>query len=474
VQLRLVFGAKEDRNCLLVQPDNERIPMSGIVNLVKQHESPDERQTKIVDVLVDAFSELMAADPDAFRHKFRKMAAGPFAFYRGSAPLFYADMEGEEDRWADERTSRVWIQGDLHAENFGTYMAGDGVFVFDVNDFDEAYLGHFTWDIKRMVASVALLGWMKAISDESIAHLIETYVRAYLEQVHYFVDSDRDHEYSLRLETTDGDVRKMLLETRLNTRVELLDETTLVDEGFNRRFRLGPGVRELDDAEREKVQVAYEAYLETIPEAKRFRSLTYQVKDIVGRQGFGIGSAGLPAYNILVEGPTQALENDVVLSMKQGNVAAPSRIVQDERIERYFKHHGHRTAVSQRALQAHADPWLGYTEMDGVGFVVSELSPYVEDLDWSDFTEPEEMAPALNYLGRATAKVHCVADEDSDPTIVGFQTEDEIVEAVGGNEEEFVKEMVDFGRGYSEIARDDHRLFVDAFRNGQIPGLSSR
>jgi uncharacterized protein (DUF2252 family) len=175
-----------------------------------------------------------------------------------------------------------------------------------------------------------------------------------------------------------------------------------------------------------------------------------------------------------VEGPTQALENDVVLSMKQGNVAAPSRIVHDERIERYFKHHGHRTAVSQRALQAHADPWLGYTEMDGVGFVVSELSPYVEDLDWSDLTEPEEMAPMLDYLGRATAKVHCVADEDSDPTLVGFQTEDEIIEAVSGNEEEFVKEMVDFGMGYSEIARDDHRLFVDAFRNGKIPGLSNR
>ena len=448
--------------------------MSGILDQVQQHESPDDRQTKIVDVLVDAFSELMAADPDAFRHKFRKMAAGPFAFYRGSAPLFYADMEGEEDRWADERTSRVWIQGDLHAENFGTYMAGDGVFVFDVNDFDEAYLGHFTWDIKRMVASVALLGWTKAISDASIASLIETYVRAYLQQVRYFVDSDRDHEYSLRLETTDGDVRKMLLETRLNTRVDLLDETTLIDEGFDRRFRRGPGVRELDDAEREGVQTAYEAYLETIPEAKRFRSLTYQVKDIVGRKGFGIGSAGLPAYNILVEGPTQALENDVVLSMKQGNIAAPSRIVHDERIERYFKHHGHRTAVSQRALQAHADPWLGYTELDGVGFVVSELSPYVEDLDWSDFTEPEEMAPVLDYLGRATAKVHCVADEDSDPTIVGFQTEDEIVEAVSGKEEEFVKEMADFGTGYSEIARNDHRLFVDAFRNGQIPGLSGR
>ena len=443
--------------------------MTGTVDPTRR----ESRQAEIVDVLVDAFSDLMVADPDAFRQKFRKMAAGPFTFYRGSACLFYADMEGEDDRWADERTGRVWIQGDLHAENFGTYMDGDGVFVFDVNDFDEAYLGHFTWDIKRMVASVALLAWMKAISDADIAGLIETYVRAYVEQVRYFVHSDRDHEYSLRLETTDGEVKEILLETRLNTRVDLLERTTLIDGDFERKFRRGPGVRDLDDAERAKVQAAYESYLETIPDAKRFRSLTYQVKDIVGRKGFGIGSAGLPAYNILVEGPTQALENDVVLSMKQGNVAAPSRIVHDERIKGYFKHHGHRTAVSQRALQAHADPWLGYTEVDGVGFIVSELSPYVEDLDWSDLTEPEEMSPVLDYLGRATAKVHCVADKDSDASIVGFQTEDEIVEAIGDKEDEFVGEMVDFGMRYAGIARDDHRLFVDAFRNGQIPGLSN-
>jgi uncharacterized protein (DUF2252 family) len=266
-------------------------------------------------------------------------------------------------------------------------------------------------------------------------------------------------------------VREILLETRLNTRVELLDRLTFVNEDVERRFRRGSGVRELDVAEQARVHVAYRAYLETIPETKRFRSLTYQVKDIVGRKGFGIGSAGLPAYNVLVEGPTQALENDVVLSMKQGNVAAPSRIVHDERIKGYFKHNGHRTALSQRALQAHADPWLGYTEIDGVGFVVSELSPYVEDLDWSDLTEPEQMSPVLDYLGRATAKVHCVADKDSDPNIVGFQTEDEIIEALSGNEEEFVQEMVDFGAHYSEVARNDHNLFVDAFRNGSIPGL---
>ena len=41
--------------------------MAGIVDLGQQHESSEERQKKIVDVLVEAFSELMAADPDAFR-----------------------------------------------------------------------------------------------------------------------------------------------------------------------------------------------------------------------------------------------------------------------------------------------------------------------------------------------------------------------------------------------------------------------
>ena len=45
-------------------------------------------------------------------------------------------------------------------------------------------------------------------------------------------------------------------------------------------------------------------------------------------------------------------------------------------MEKYFEHEGHRTVVSQRALQVHTDPLLGYTEVDGVGYVVSEVSPY--------------------------------------------------------------------------------------------------
>ena len=96
------------------------------------------------------------------------MASTPFAFYRGSACMFYADVARDLDPFLNEKTSRVWIQGDLHAENFGTYLNSEGILVFDVNDFDEAYVGPFTWDMKRFAASLALIGYQKDLSDDEI------------------------------------------------------------------------------------------------------------------------------------------------------------------------------------------------------------------------------------------------------------------------------------------------------------------
>src|SRR3954468_12054418 len=140
------------------------------------------RSDFIIDVLTREFGDLMALDPGAFRRKFRKMAATPFAFYRGSASLFYADMTGAyADRsFLNERTSRVWIHGDLHAENFGTYMNSSGQLVFNVNDFDEAYVGPFSWDLKRFCPSLALIGYAKALSDDNITGLVTTFARSYL------------------------------------------------------------------------------------------------------------------------------------------------------------------------------------------------------------------------------------------------------------------------------------------------------
>lgn len=433
----------------------------------------DRRRTdRLVEVLDDAFAPLLRADPAAFRGKYRKMATDPHAFYRGSACLFYADATERSDPFSDERAGRIWVHGDLHAENFGTYLNSDGRLVFDVNDFDEAYLGPFVWDLQRFAASLALVGWQKAFPDEEVRRLVGRYVRSYFSQVDHYRGEDEDEDFALRLENTHGPVQEALVLARQQRRADLLDRTTRLEDG-QRVFREDGGRERLSASRRKKVMGAFEGYLETIPDDKRFdRELFYELRDVVSMSGFGIGSAGLPAYNFLVEGYSQALDNDVVLSMKQANVPAISRFVDSSEVDAYFKHEGHRTVVSQRALQVHTDPLLGHTEMDGVGYVVAEVSPYEVDLDWSDITEPAQVAEVVELLGRATAKIHCASDEDSEQDLVDFQVEEVIAGCLEGRRREFTAWVTDFAVEYADRVRADHALFVAAFREGRI-GVSS-
>ncbi len=430
------------------------------------------RRGQIVDVLVEAFADRMAADADAFRTTFRTMAADPFAFYRGSACLFYADMATVQDPWCDEQTSRTWIHGDLHAANFGTYMDRSGRIVFDVNDYDESYLGHLSWDLRRFCASFALLAWRKALSDDVITEVLRVYLEAYLDQVQAFAQTDADREFALDRHTTTGAVRALVVATAEQTRVSLLGRMTVVED-HQRRFADTPRHRRLADAERDEVLAALVAYRATIPQGARRREVAYDVKDVVGTGGFGIGSAGLPAYTVLLEGYDQALENDVVLSLKQAARAAPSRIVTDPEVRALFQHEGERTVSAQRAMQSHASPFLGHTVIRGVGFLVSELSPYEEDLDWEDLTEPDEIVPVVAQLGRATAKIHCIGDADAEHDAVDVQVEDAVLAMVGDRREELIADMTAFALSHAARTRDDHRLFVDAFRAGEIPGITS-
>ncbi|MFJ6131819.1 DUF2252 domain-containing protein [Janibacter terrae] len=432
-----------------------------------------QRQQLVIDTLEAAFADLMEASPAAFRVKFRKMADHPFAFYRGTACLFHRDLAGTEEPWADERTGRVWIHGDLHVENFGTYINSHGELVFDVNDFDEAYIGPFTWDLRRFVAGLAVMGWRKALPEQAVRDLATTYLTSYIERVHQFVGKSDDSEFALRLGNTQGAIHATLQLARRSSRVGMLDSMTEVHDA-GRRFLDGPGVRRLEEDERELVLEAFAGYLGTIPEAKRMeRENFYAVKDVVGRSGFGIGSAGLPAYSVLIEGFNEAHENDIVLSMKQANHPALADVVDEPRMRDLFAHEGERTVVSQRALQVHADPLLGFTSVRGVGYVVDEVSPYELDLSWSDLHEPDDIAMVVADLGRATAKIHCVSDADSDHTVVDFQTEEAIARVIEGREEDLVQDLVDFGIDYAARVRSDHALFVEAFREGRIGSVQA-
>ena len=432
-------------------------------------ESAAHRRQFIVKSFTDNYAELIAGDANAWRGKFRKMSETPFAFFRGSAGLFYADVSRDPDPFLDEQTSRVWIQGDLHAENFGTYMNGAGVLVFDVNDYDESYVAPFTWDVKRFCASLALIGYQKAMSDAEIRQMITVAAQSYARQVARFA-ANEDKNFSLTLANTKGSVLRVLQEARQLTRIGLLGFDTEIKDG-DRRFKINKNCIAIDAAERAKIEAALLEYYTTIPKRKQRAKITYNVKDVVRRRGLGIGSAGLRMYSVLLEGETEALENDIIISLKIAQPSAAAKYVKDAAAASYFIHQGQRTAISQRALQTNADPFLGYTTIDGQGVFATEVSPYGADLDWSDINDLDDTLQVIEELGRCVAKIHCCSDDDSDQTLIQYSIEDAINKALDGREAEFVDYMVDFGDSYAAVVRNDHRLFVDAFRNHEIPGL---
>jgi hypothetical protein len=55
----------------------------------------------------------------------------------------------------------------------------------------------------------------------------------------------------------------------------------------------------------------------------------------------------------------------------------------------------------------------------------------------------------------------------------GRAPEAAIVEVIADRDDEFVDDLVSFGLEYAATVRDDHRHFVEAFREGRIPGVTS-
>src|SRR5450755_3959588 len=82
-----------------------------------------------------------------------RMAASPFAFLRGSACVMASDLSTSPISGIP-----VVMDGDAHMNNFGMYGTPQQQVVFDLNDFDEATIGPWEWDLKRLVASVNVAG----------------------------------------------------------------------------------------------------------------------------------------------------------------------------------------------------------------------------------------------------------------------------------------------------------------------------
>ncbi len=82
-----------------------------------------------------------------------RMLVSPFAYFRGAALPMAADLAGTRSSGL-----RAQLCGDAHLLNFGAFASPERRLVFDLNDFDETLPGPFEWDVKRLVASMAVAG----------------------------------------------------------------------------------------------------------------------------------------------------------------------------------------------------------------------------------------------------------------------------------------------------------------------------
>ena len=124
-----------------------------------------------VEILVEQGAD---RQPDLLPIRYGRMAASPFAFLRGAAAVMAADLAP-----SPVTGLRVQAIGDAHISNFGVFATPERRLVFDVNDFDETLPAPWEWDVKRLVASVAVAAQENGAGRKAAAAAAERGAAAY-------------------------------------------------------------------------------------------------------------------------------------------------------------------------------------------------------------------------------------------------------------------------------------------------------
>ncbi len=119
--------------------------------------------------------------PELVPIRYGRMLSSPFAFYRGGAAIMAADLAG-----TPRSGMAVQLCGDAHLSNFGMFASPERRLVFDLNDFDETLPGPWEWDVKRLVASIAVAGRENGHSEKERRDAARAVAREYREAMREF------------------------------------------------------------------------------------------------------------------------------------------------------------------------------------------------------------------------------------------------------------------------------------------------
>ncbi len=342
--------------------------------------------------------------PELLALKYRKMAASPFGYFRGTNHLFHADWPGAA--WL-ERMPAVWLNGDLHLENFGTYRGDNRLVYFDVGDFDDGALGPTGRDLLRFMVGLHMAGHDLGFGARRANALNRTFLAGYRAAL------IQGKARWIERRTAGGVIGELLVKLERRTQADLLAKRTTLRKG-RRRLRTDTGkALSLPSAERARVV----AFMKRFAEG-RARPGFFRVLDVAQRIA-GLGTLGLKRYVVLVQGDG-GQDGAALIDLKSqiGSTLVPRLRQRQPR----FGSEAARVAEIENRMQAMGPAFLTPVRIAGRSFTLRELQPSADKLDLSS-THPEraELDHVISLMGELTAwaQLRC-AGRDGAATIDGL------------------------------------------------------
>lgn len=411
------------------------------------------------------------------KEKYFRMSDSVFAFYRGTAHLFYHDLAKRD--WLHQspfyqENAFTWIQGDLHLGNFGSFCDADEEVVFDLNDFDEAWISNYLYDVWRGAASLVLAAKELEFSDEEAGMAVDTFCKEYLEELDQYAFKDDEPYVQVRAEDAQGPLRKFLKKAaKKGSRLTMLEKWTIATEK-SRKFNTELSKLEsVSDDDFRILKAAIAAYKDNLDSPLKGDKKYFKVIDVARRLGAGVGSLGAPRYYVLIRGEGKDPDSYRILDVKQQSVPSFFRFLNEAEQRHLLDMYpetaaGCRVAYAQKAMLMDPDPHLGCVSILGRSFSVRERSPYKKSIKLEKLSNFEDFHGMAEHWGTILATAHARADNDELHFGPNHCMESVVTSKVRGKHQEFTDYIRNFAVGYAEQVFHDYGYFMRLREVGRV------
>ena len=408
--------------------------------------------------------------PELVPIRYGRMLSSPFAFYRGAAAIMASDL-------APTPRSGVDVQccGDAHLSNFGLFGSPERRLIFDVNDFDETLPGPWEWDLKRLVASIAVAGRERGLSQRDRERgMLET-AGSYRALMARFAAARNIDVWYARVDVeapvpkvageVDARMRKragkVVAKARTRDSMDALAKLTRIVDGHPRIVSKPPLIVSLDDLDEGRrsqtiatLRGVMRGYRTTLQDNRGVLLDSYELADFA-RKVVGVGSVGTEAWIALLLGRDDG--DPLFLQIKEAQPSVHEAFLGSSD----YRHAGQRVVEGQRLMQATSDIFLGWLtspeNLDG-----RARDYYVRQLrDWKGSAEVDAMsAEELISYGRLCGTTLARAHARSGDRIA--------IAAYLGSGDVFDRALVAFGESYADQNERDYAALGAAVKSGRV------